>query len=134
VGQWVKGVSGNPRGRLPIGQELTPTIRALLRAKDPATGVRNKKLIALALVAKAIDGDLEAVRIVLERVDGKVPTPVEHSGPDGGSIPLVFDYGAAVAELALTRPAPGPDGHRLPSGPPEGGRDGAPLGEDPDGG
>lgn len=134
MSQWVKGQSGNPRGRVPLGQELTPAIRTLLRKRDPATGEVNKRLIAQTLVTKAINGDIEAIRTVLERVDGKVPTPVEHSGPDGAAIPLSFDYGAAAAELALARLAARPNGHRLPPGPAEVRGDGPPVGEDPDGG
>ena len=130
---WVKGQSGNPNGRVPLAPELAPTIRRELRRRDPATGLVNKRAIALVLIAKAVAGDLEAVRIVLERVDGKVPTPVEHSGAGGGPIGLAFDYGLAVADLAAAVLAGGPGRDRLPPGEAEVRGDGAPVGEDPDG-
>jgi hypothetical protein len=130
---WVKGRSGNPNGAPPRDQQLSRAISTLLRKKDPETGQTNKALIAQALVSRAIRGDIEAIRTVLERVDGKVPTPVEHSGRDGAPIGLTFDYGHAVADLASALVAAGPGRDRLPPGEAEVFGDGPALGEDPDG-
>lgn len=71
---WSKGQSGNPRGRAALKPELAPTLRRLLR-EDGA-----KERIARALIEKAGNGDIDAIKVLLERVDGKVPNPVEVSG------------------------------------------------------
>jgi hypothetical protein len=128
---WVKGQSGNPRGRRPFEPELTPELRRFLHKREPTTGKTHKALIVQALVAAAVAGNLEAIRTVLERIDGKVATPLEHAG--GDLIRLAFDYAVAVAEFGPAALAPGSNGHRLPPGPPQVPGDGSPLGQDPDG-
>lgn len=86
---WAKGQSGNPNGRKALQPELAPAIRAVLRRKVSSTDSRtNKQAVAEALVSLAIAGDVQAIRTVLERVDGKVPEPVQLTGDQGG--PLVF--------------------------------------------
>lgn len=143
---WVKGQSGNPRGKPPLAEELAPAIRRELRRRDPVTGVQNKLAIARVLVARAVAGEIEAIREVLNRVDGAVPRRLEHSGRDGGPIPvglIPYDYRAVVADLSgRAEPDPsmepaglagGPDGDRPPPGALAGRRDGPALGQDLDG-
>jgi hypothetical protein len=143
---WAKGQSGNPRGSPTKERALAPALRALLREREPTTGETYRRCVALALVQSAMAGNVEAIKTIFDRVDGPLKLPVEHTGAGGG--PLAFDYGVAVA--ALVAPAlsgraepdpsnapglaPGPNGHRLPSGQAEGLRDGPPLRQDVDGG
>jgi Family of unknown function (DUF5681) len=77
---WVRGQSGNPRGRIRGEPELAPALRRLLRRRDPATGKQNKLLVAEALLARALSGEVDAIREVFNRVDGPLNLPVEHSG------------------------------------------------------
>lgn len=115
---WVKGQSGNPNGRKKSPVILTDSLRKLL--KDQATGeprVTNAELVAQRLLALALGPDaptsLGAIKLIYDRVDGKVPEPIQLQGHDGGSlaIPILPDYRIALAALA-----PGPVAHPLPSG------------------
>ncbi len=72
------GQSGNPNGR-PKGKSLTTILRDLLErkinVKDPISGKKTKKTIrdhiGLNLAAKAVKGDLVAIGIVFDRLEGK---------------------------------------------------------------
>ncbi len=58
-GQWKAGQSGNPRGRRP-GTGETAKLRAAIAARVP-------ELLA-AMLERALDGDVGAARLLLERV------------------------------------------------------------------
>lgn len=45
-------------------------------------------LIVEALLSKAEEGDISAIKEVFDRMEGKAVAKTELSGPDGGSIPL----------------------------------------------
>lgn len=71
---------------------------ALRRALYEAGTDRERLLdIAEALVAKAESGDLQAIKEIADRLDGKVPQGLEHSGPDGGA--MVVQLAPADASL-----------------------------------
>lgn len=82
------GQSGNPRGRPKKDPLLT---RALLRwAKRKADdGSPHYDLLAEAIGARALAGDMVAAGMLFDRVEGKPVQPIEHGGPDGGPIPFV---------------------------------------------
>lgn len=66
----------------------------------------------------------------LEIAFGKVPNPIEVSGPDKGPIPVkAYKYAAAVAAITT-----GSEPDSEPSGEGEGRGDGSTVGEDDDGG
>lgn len=48
------------------------------------------EVIANRCVAEAADGDLQAMREIGDRLDGKPKQSTEHSGPDGAAIPAVL--------------------------------------------
>lgn len=78
----------NPsKGNKPDKLMRDALIIALNREAQSADGKPTKKLsmVAEALVNKAVDGDVPAIREILDRVDGRVPqeTKNEHSGPNG---------------------------------------------------
>lgn len=96
-----KGQSGNPRGRAKNQALLTPTLRQLV-SKDG-----NKEKIASVLVNLALAGDLDAIKIIFERLDGKVVAPVELSGPNSGPIEIeALDYRQALTALAPSADGP----------------------------
>jgi hypothetical protein len=68
---FAKGQSGNPGGR-PKDKPFAEALRMELKAagKDH----RALRKIARALIAKAEDGDLPAIREIADRLDGKVTT------------------------------------------------------------
>lgn len=88
------GQSGNPGGRKP--DEFGPVLRAFL-GKRAAKGQPIRRDVAMrAVYQAAVDGDMKAMAILLDRAYGKVAVPVEHSGPDGG--PLVIRWADADSE------------------------------------
>lgn len=55
------------------------------------TGNKNaKKLrkLAVALIEQAEQGNMQAIKELGDRLDGKPAQATEHSGPDGGDIPI----------------------------------------------
>ena len=68
-GRYLPGVSGNPAGR-----GSTPSLVAALRAElgEREDGGRPAmRAIAARLVEMALEGDIRAIREVLDRLDGK---------------------------------------------------------------
>lgn len=63
-GQWEPGESGNPQGRPKKGEALTDVLRSKV----------DKETIAEKLIELAMSGDVQALKYVYDRVDGK---PVE---------------------------------------------------------
>ena len=79
-GSWKPGQSGNPAGRKPGTGEV-----ARLRA---AIGDRVPELLA-ALMTKALEGDVGAARLLLERTIAPlkgIEQAVELALPDGGTL------------------------------------------------
>lgn len=64
------------RGRPPAGRSLSDALRIALQEKLP-DGRTNYRAIADTLVAKARSGDIQAIREVLDRTEGKVSARVE---------------------------------------------------------
>lgn len=95
--QWKAGQSGNPKGR-PPGVSAITKMRASLSADVPD--------ILAGLVAAAKGGDVQAARLILERVLPPlkgVEQPVTLSLPDGGTLTAKADAvlcAAAVGDLA----------------------------------
>ncbi len=76
---FVKGQSGNPGGRKRTETIFRDAILLALKREDGDNKLKIAKL-AEALVDKAIDGDVPAAREVMDRIDGRVPQPIDHSG------------------------------------------------------
>lgn len=55
---------------------------------DQGKKVKKLALIANKLVDLAVEGDVQAIREVADRIDGKPTQALEHGGPDGGAIPF----------------------------------------------
>ena len=84
---FAKGQSGNPAGRPKKGTAMADALRAALTPQAKAKVLK-------ALVQKAQEGDIAAIKLVFERTDGAVPQPVEHTGAEGGAI--VVRYSPAL--------------------------------------
>jgi len=71
-GRWQRGSSGNPRGRPPNERALSTILRKLLRAPAPGQeGTSAREALCQQLLTRALEGDLAAIRLVLEYTDGK---------------------------------------------------------------
>lgn len=86
TGRFVAGRSGNPNGR-PKKLPITDAIREELE-KRGKSNVRNDIAIARQLVKMAVAGDLDAIREIADRAEGKSRQRSEISGPEGGPIPF----------------------------------------------
>ena len=95
--QWQNGQSGNPRGR-PPGVSAITKMRESLAGDVPG--------ILAGLVAAAKGGDVQAARLILERVLPPlkgIEQPVELQLPEGGTLTAKADAvlcAAAVGDLA----------------------------------
>ena len=59
-----------------------------LHQEDVIEGVKIKRLrrVAKALVDRALEGDIAAIREINERMDGKVPQALQHTGDEENPI------------------------------------------------
>jgi hypothetical protein len=92
--QWQPGQTGNPKGR-PPGQSAITKMRAMLAVDVPE--------ILAGLVTSAKGGDMQAARLILERVLPQlkgIEQPVELQLPVGGTL-------TAKAAAVLTAAAAG---------------------------
>ena len=82
---FAKGQSGNPGGRV-----QDKPFRTALDMELKAAGEDHKKLRAIArkLLNEAEDGNMQAIREVADRLDGKPAQAVQHSGEGGGPIQI----------------------------------------------
>jgi hypothetical protein len=76
---WKKGQSGNPGG-----EGKVKPFRDALRLELAAAGEDHKALRSVAhmLIARAKSGDIQAINVLVDRVDGKVPQAI--TGDDEG--------------------------------------------------
>jgi hypothetical protein len=77
------------RGRKPAGHSLTEAIRLALREKS-VDGRRADRVIADVLVAKAMEGNLVAIREILDRVEGKPVSLAPENRPESNPIVIHF--------------------------------------------
>lgn len=82
------------RGRIPgvpnSATRLARFLKLTQEGENPVSGKIEKfsvlELMDLQQIRAALDGDLKAYTEILDRIEGKVTTQVEHSGADGGAI------------------------------------------------
>lgn len=84
--QWKPGQSGNPSGR-PKKLHITDAIRAELAREGP-DGIPNDEAIARVLVELARAGNLDAIREIADRTEGKARQRIESGNEDGTGIPI----------------------------------------------
>lgn len=65
-GTWLPGQSGNPNGRPPKGLSVSETIRDMINGKPDI-----KKALASKLLEMALRGDLQSIKELLDRIEGK---------------------------------------------------------------
>jgi hypothetical protein len=101
---WKKGESGNPKGRTPKELCLTSIVKAELeaQAKDRAGDLLFNKdgtprtwaqVVGTSIVRQAAAGRQVALKELWDRIDGKVPLPIEASGPGGGPLKIEVKRG-----------------------------------------
>jgi hypothetical protein len=85
------GQSGNPRGRPRRGQSFADALKTALAIKDPETKRTQLQRVASALVAQAASGNVTAIALIAERLDGKVATDLNLGGQNGEPLKLVIE-------------------------------------------
>jgi hypothetical protein len=84
---FVKGKSGNPKGRPKKGQTLTEILRAaLLEANEQ--GILKGRALGDVLMRLADAGDIDAIKYIYDRVDGKPTETQQITGEGGGPLTL----------------------------------------------
>ncbi len=79
------------RGNGSYGQKsFRDALRIAVLEKDGVTKHKKLRKLAEALVAKGLDGDVQAIKEIADRLDGRVPQGLEHAGSEGG--PLVISW------------------------------------------
>jgi hypothetical protein len=84
--KWVKGQSGNPKGR-ERQTPLTDELRKQIRQKTVNGKTTHLAMIVAEAIERAEVGDMSAMRLVWEYLEGKPVQPV--AGPDGSG-PVEF--------------------------------------------
>jgi hypothetical protein len=98
-----KGQSGNPGGRPKNADSPTAELRRVLQLIDEATGKRNSTRVAEMLLAAALKGNVEAIRYIFDRVDGK-PLEAQPAATDDKQV-NVYVNGIKVGGPASQRDA-----------------------------
>src|SRR5215470_1587679 len=86
--------------RPPRGQQRDKPYREALRMELAAAGEDLKKLreIAKVHIARCEAGDMQAIKELADRLDGKPTQILEHSGPDGEPITKIVNEFVHVYE------------------------------------
>lgn len=77
-GTWLPGQSGNPKGRPPKGHSIVDILTDMMNEKPEIKRALGSKLFQLAL-----DGDLNAIKVVMQYLDGMPVQRTELTGADG---------------------------------------------------
>ena len=78
-------------GRPPSEKTFANMLRVAISEAHGEGGTK-LRAVADALVKKAMEGDVAAIREIGDRLDGKVPQALEHTGDEGGPISLTFSW------------------------------------------
>lgn len=80
-GQFQPGQSGNPAGR-PSVKKLTATLISKLEENDG----KGYEEIMQKLINLAKSGNMKAIEVILDRVEGKLVQGMEHTGKNGSAL------------------------------------------------
>lgn len=92
--KFVKGQSGNPKGaprkedsiRKCLRASMADTITIPGKNGEPDTVLTKGQFLSQKLFQIAAQGDLNAIKLCIDNVDGQAKQQVEMSGPEGGPI------------------------------------------------
>lgn len=80
---WKPGQSGNPKGRPPMGESLTETMRAFLNEVPEGQELTYKQMFVKKSYQKAYEGDPTFAKLVWNYIDGMPIQKQEITGKDG---------------------------------------------------
>jgi hypothetical protein len=81
--RWKPGESGNPKGRPKNGESLTSLLRELVFSACPNDPERRRfaELLVRRVLQEALKGDLRSFKEICNRLEGRVPFPIERVVP-----------------------------------------------------
>lgn len=86
---WQSGKSGNPGGRPKLDKFITQHLIAELKEIDPLTQAPRLRKVIKALIIKAEEGDIPAIKEIMDRTEGRVPQEQQIDGNVGITIGIV---------------------------------------------
>ena len=89
-GGWQKGQSGNPGGRPKKDFSLNTALREYLAEKDNRRKKLRKDVIVEKLYKLAAAGDVKAIKMIFDRLEGLPVSQIELSGKMGGPIKIAY--------------------------------------------
>lgn len=95
--RWQKGQSGNPAGR-PKSALLSDALRKQLAETDK-DGKSVAEKVAAALIQKAKGGDVQAIREVFDRAEGKAQQSIDVEMNVTDWQMIIRDYGISESEV-----------------------------------
>lgn len=87
---WTKGTSGNPAGRPRRGLDLAAELRKAARLRTEA-GQTYKAALAARIWSSAIDGNVRAMRLILEYLVGR--PSIQPTAEANASIQVIIECG-----------------------------------------
>lgn len=85
------GAAANPNGRPKKAWTMAGLIEQALEEVEPNSGKSYKQLVAKRLAHMAVSGDMQAIKEINDRVDGRAKQQIEHGGMDGEPIKVVIE-------------------------------------------
>lgn len=89
------GKGGRPKGSVNITDSLRRNLQRIAEGKDPidkrAKAMPMRDWVGVALIAKAASGDVNAIKELLNRVEGSVVNKTEVTGKNGSAVEIEYD-------------------------------------------
>lgn len=89
-GRWVKGSSGNPKGRPLKPFAITNEVKKIMQMKEPVTKKPYLELFAQSVLTRAIEGDPTCTKLVFQYVDGLPVQNIDVNETGEKKIEVVF--------------------------------------------
>lgn len=109
LGKKTRFKKGHPKtpgsGRPPGSISITDALRRLMECESPKphpiTGekIKIRDEIGLAAMKKAVSGDVSAMNLILDRLEGKVPNKNENTGKDGEPIKVAVEHAFCISAI-----------------------------------
>lgn len=95
---WTKGESGNPKGRPRKKKSLTEILERYAKKRDVEFNgklISRKEAIARKLWNIALGGDIQAIRYIYDRIDGRPDQPLDlhHDFSDDLALNIIINRG-----------------------------------------
>lgn len=87
---WTKGQSGNPNGRPRKNKAMSDELRRLVQGKAPGKKETNLQIITAKLMALAEAGQLDAIKYIFDRLEGRPAQAVQLTGDEKQPLRITY--------------------------------------------